>query len=169
MNDQMPVVQIPKSGEIRMTIQGEEASVRLARELARYALINWGYERSLVDDSAVVMSEIVTNAVEAAAGRALRIRIAVHEGAPLLECWTRRRNSPPLRRRPGRPERPRTRDHRRLRQGHRRPPVRHRPGQDRLGPHARHRPRPARSVPASPPGLTATAGIESHPMCIMRR
>ncbi|MEU8121473.1 ATP-binding protein [Spirillospora sp. NPDC049024] len=87
MNDQMPVVQIPKSGEIRMTIQGEEASVRLARELARYALINWGYERSPVDDSAVVMSEIVTNAVEAAAGRALRIRIAVHEGAPLLECW----------------------------------------------------------------------------------
>jgi anti-sigma regulatory factor (Ser/Thr protein kinase) len=87
MNDQIPVLQIPEPGEIRMTIQGEEASVRLARELARYALINWGYEHSLVDDSAVVMSEIVTNAVEAAAGHALRIRIALHEGAPLLECW----------------------------------------------------------------------------------
>ncbi|MES9541605.1 ATP-binding protein [Actinomadura sp. NPDC000600] len=87
MSDQTPALNIPHPGEIRMTIQGEKASVRLARELARYVLINWGYEGSLIDDSAVVMSEIVTNAVEAAAGHALRIRIAVHEGAPLLECW----------------------------------------------------------------------------------
>lgn len=87
MKDQTPAVQMLKSGEIRMTIQGEESSVGLARELVRYALANWGFERSLVDDSTVVMSEIVTNAVEAAKGHALRIRIAVREGLPLLECW----------------------------------------------------------------------------------
>ncbi|GGQ07072.1 hypothetical protein GCM10010187_24010 [Actinomadura coerulea] len=87
MKDQTPAVHMIKSGEIRMTIHGEEASVGLARELVRYALVNWSYEQPLVDDSAVVMSEIVTNAVEAAKGHALRIRIAVHEGAPLLECW----------------------------------------------------------------------------------
>ncbi|GAA4305035.1 ATP-binding protein [Actinomadura luteofluorescens] len=87
MKNQSPAVEMLKSGEIRMTIHGEEASVSLARELVRYALVNWGYELSLVHDSAVVMSEIVTNAVEAARGHALRIRIAVREGLPLLECW----------------------------------------------------------------------------------
>ncbi|WP_141583712.1 ATP-binding protein [Actinomadura sp. WMMA1423] len=87
MNDQRPVLQIPEPGEIQMTVQGEEASVRLVRELVRYALINWSYGRVLVDDSAVVMSEIITNAVNAAKGHELSIRIAVHEGAPLLECW----------------------------------------------------------------------------------
>ncbi|WP_433462771.1 ATP-binding protein [Spirillospora sp. CA-128828] len=63
-----------------------DSSVALARELVRYALLNWGYERTVIDDSAVVMSEIVTNAVEAASGRLLRIRVAIQDCAPLLEC-----------------------------------------------------------------------------------
>ncbi|MFI0371176.1 ATP-binding protein [Actinomadura sp. 1N219] len=70
-----------------MTLLGVRSSVSLARELVRYALTNWGCGRSLIDDSVVVMSEIVTNAVEAAHGRTLRIRIALQEGAPILECW----------------------------------------------------------------------------------
>jgi anti-sigma regulatory factor (Ser/Thr protein kinase) len=87
MNDQVPTVQIPKSGEIRMTLLAVGSSVALARELVRYALTNWGYGRSLIDDSILVMSEITTNAVNAAPGHHIRIRITAHEGAPLLECW----------------------------------------------------------------------------------
>ncbi|MFI0407683.1 ATP-binding protein [Actinomadura sp. 3N508] len=70
-----------------MSLLGVRSSVSLARELVRYALTNWGFERSVIDDSAVVMSEIVTNAVAAAHGHTLRIRVALHEGAPILECW----------------------------------------------------------------------------------
>lgn len=87
MNDQVSLLQMPKSDEIRMTLFGVDSSVALARELVRYALTNWGCDRDLIDDSTVVMSEIVTNAVEAARGHALRIRVMLHTGAPLLECW----------------------------------------------------------------------------------
>lgn len=87
MNDQVPAVEMPKSDEIRMTLLGVDSSVSLARELVRYALLNWGYGRDLIDDSTVVMSEIVTNAVEAARGHLLRIRVALDNGAPVLECW----------------------------------------------------------------------------------
>ncbi|MFA1545578.1 ATP-binding protein [Actinomadura chokoriensis] len=64
-----------------------DSSVSLARELVRYALTRWGCGRDLIDDSTVVMSEIVTNAVEAASGHLLRIRVALDSGAPVLECW----------------------------------------------------------------------------------
>lgn len=87
MNDQVPVFEMPESGEIRMTLLGVDCSVSLARELVRYALLNWSCDRELIDDSVVVMSEIVTNAVEAARGRLLRIRVALSDGAPVLECW----------------------------------------------------------------------------------
>jgi anti-sigma regulatory factor (Ser/Thr protein kinase) len=73
--------------EIRMTLLAEPSSAVLARELVRYALTSWGYALPLVQDSMLVMSEIVTNAVNAARGQEIRARIAVHEGAPLLECW----------------------------------------------------------------------------------
>ncbi|WUI02152.1 hypothetical protein OHR68_10195 [Spirillospora sp. NBC_00431] len=62
MNDQVPLLQMPKTDEIRITLLGVDSSVSLARELVRYALTNWGFGRSLIDDSVVVMSEIVTNA-----------------------------------------------------------------------------------------------------------
>lgn len=87
MNDQVPVSQMHESDEIRMTLLGVDYSVSLARELVRYVLTNWGYDRSLIDDTAVVMSEIVTNAVNAAPCCPLRIRVTRHNGAPLLECW----------------------------------------------------------------------------------
>ncbi|WP_344275736.1 ATP-binding protein [Actinomadura napierensis] len=87
MVDQVPTVQMPKSDEIRMTLLAVGSSVALARELVRYALTNWGYERPLVDDSILVMSEITTNAVNAAPGRHIRIRITTFNGGPLLECW----------------------------------------------------------------------------------
>ncbi|MEU9020887.1 ATP-binding protein [Actinomadura sp. NPDC048394] len=70
-----------------MTLLAVGSSVALARELVRYALTHWGYDRSLIDDSILVMSEITTNAVNAAPGHHIRIRIATYNGAPLLECW----------------------------------------------------------------------------------
>jgi anti-sigma regulatory factor (Ser/Thr protein kinase) len=87
MNDQVTQLQAPKSDEIRMTLVGRAPSVALARELVRYALDNWGFGRELIDDAAVVMSEIATNAVNAAPGHNIRIRVAIQGGAPLLECW----------------------------------------------------------------------------------
>ncbi|MFI0443823.1 ATP-binding protein [Actinomadura sp. 6N118] len=73
--------------EIRMTLLAEPSSAVLIRELVRYALTTWGYPRPLVEDSMLVMSEIVNNAVNAARGGEIRARIATHQGAPLLECW----------------------------------------------------------------------------------
>lgn len=87
MDDRVPTLQMPKSDEIRMTLLAVRSSVALARELVRYALTNWGYERSLIDDSILVMSEITTNAVNATPGHHIRIHITTHNGAPLLECW----------------------------------------------------------------------------------
>ncbi len=87
MNDQSGTLLSRKSGEIRMTLLGVGSSVSLVRELVRYALTNWDYPRATIDDSVLVASEIATNAVRAARGRPIRVRIAVQDGAPLLECW----------------------------------------------------------------------------------
>ncbi|WP_158566802.1 ATP-binding protein [Actinomadura craniellae] len=73
--------------DLRLTLLAEPSSVVLAREMVRYALTGWRYERDLVHDSMLVMSEIVTNAVVAARGRRIRLRCAVRDRAPLLECW----------------------------------------------------------------------------------
>lgn len=75
------------SREVRLSLLAEPSSVVLARELVRYALSAWGYDRELTHDAVLVMSEIVTNAVAAARGRQIRLRCAVHHEAPLLECW----------------------------------------------------------------------------------
>ena len=79
----------PTSGtqEMRLTLLAEPSSVVLARETIRYALTNWGYHLDLVQDSMVVISEIVTNAVVAARGHKIQLRCAIHLDAPLLECW----------------------------------------------------------------------------------
>lgn len=73
--------------EVRLTLLAVPSTVVLARELVRYALTNWGFSRETINDSVLVMSEIVTNAVTAAHGRQIRLRCALYEGAPILECW----------------------------------------------------------------------------------
>ncbi|MFI0353498.1 ATP-binding protein [Actinomadura sp. 9N407] len=87
MNDQEQPTMAPEIPEIRLTLLAEPSSVVLARELVRYALTNWGYRGEIVHDSMLVMSEIVTNAVAAAKGSRLRLRCALQDQAPLLECW----------------------------------------------------------------------------------
>ena len=87
MNDRAMALQAFKTGEIRMTLLAVDSSVALARELVRYALAKWGFGRSLIDDSILVASEIVTNAARAAPYQEIRFRVAVLDGAPLLECW----------------------------------------------------------------------------------
>ncbi|GAA4240748.1 hypothetical protein GCM10022254_66680 [Actinomadura meridiana] len=90
MNDQdltafAPVA--PPTPEIRLTLLAAPSSVVLARHLVRYSLTSWGCDRELVQDSMLVMSEIVTNAVAAARGREIRLRCTFQGEAPLLECW----------------------------------------------------------------------------------
>ncbi|MFC4911940.1 ATP-binding protein [Actinomadura gamaensis] len=77
----------PGHPEIRMALLATPTSVVLARELVRYALVNWGFGKPVIEDATLVMSEIVTNALNAAPGKEICIRTAVYEGAPLLECW----------------------------------------------------------------------------------
>ncbi|GAA2253274.1 hypothetical protein GCM10010402_05530 [Actinomadura luteofluorescens] len=87
MNDLELVTPAPGVPEIRLTLLAAPSTVVLARELVRYALTNWGFDREVINDSTLVMSEMVTNAVKAARGRQLRLRCALYEGTPLLECW----------------------------------------------------------------------------------
>ena len=63
------------------------STVVLARRLVQYAFTSWGCDQNLVQDSMLVMSEIVTNAVTAARGDKIRLRCTFQDGAPLLECW----------------------------------------------------------------------------------
>jgi anti-sigma regulatory factor (Ser/Thr protein kinase) len=77
----------PTTREIRLSLPAEPSSVVLARELARHTFTAWGYPPDTVQDSMLVMSEIVTNAVAAARGHELRLRYTTKAGAPLLECW----------------------------------------------------------------------------------
>lgn len=87
MDDRISTLRMRKSDEIRMTLLAVGTSVALARELVRYALTNWNFGGSLIDDAILVMSEIATNAVNAAPGHHIRIRVTTLDGAPLLECW----------------------------------------------------------------------------------
>jgi anti-sigma regulatory factor (Ser/Thr protein kinase) len=87
MNDLDLVTPAPGIPEVRLTLLAVPSTVVLARELVRYALTNWGFSREVINDSTLVMSEMVTNAVTAAHGRQLRLRCALYEGTPLLECW----------------------------------------------------------------------------------
>ncbi|WP_338740505.1 ATP-binding protein [Actinomadura luteofluorescens] len=87
MNDLDLVAPAPGLPEFRLTLLAVPSTVVLARELVRYALTNWGFDRDVINDSTLVMSEMVTNAVAAAHGRQLRLRCALQDGAPLLECW----------------------------------------------------------------------------------
>jgi anti-sigma regulatory factor (Ser/Thr protein kinase) len=87
MNDLELVTSAPGGPEVRLTLLAVPSAVVLARELVRYALTNWGFDREVINDSALVMSEIATNAVAAAPGHQIRLRCALHGGAPLL-CWS---------------------------------------------------------------------------------
>ncbi|SNT58420.1 Anti-sigma regulatory factor (Ser/Thr protein kinase) [Actinomadura meyerae] len=87
MNDLELVTPAPGVPEVRLTLLAVPSTVVLARELVRYALTNWGFTREAINDATLVMSEIVTNAVTAAPGHQIRLRCALYEGAPLLECW----------------------------------------------------------------------------------
>ncbi|TDC93337.1 ATP-binding protein [Actinomadura sp. 7K507] len=87
MNDLDLVTPAPGLPEVRLTLLAVPSTVVLARELVRYALTNWGFDREVINDSSLVMSEIVTNAVAAARDQQIRLRCALNEGAPLLECW----------------------------------------------------------------------------------
>ncbi|GAA3243128.1 ATP-binding protein [Actinocorallia longicatena] len=75
------------AAEIRLTLLAEPSSVILAREMVRYALTQWGYPKDTVHDSMLVMSEMATNAVNAAQGAEIQLRCTVYGHAPLLECW----------------------------------------------------------------------------------
>ncbi|MFF4239668.1 ATP-binding protein [Actinomadura geliboluensis] len=87
MNGLDLVTPAPGVPEVRLTLLAVPSTVVLARELVRYALTNWGFSREVINDSTLVMSEIVTNAVTAARGREIRLRCALEDGTPLLECW----------------------------------------------------------------------------------
>ncbi len=87
MSNQDVTTRPPIAPDIRLTLLAEPSSVVLARDLVRYALAGWGHKGDLVHDARLVMSEIVTNAVDAARGREIRLRCALRGQCALLECW----------------------------------------------------------------------------------
>lgn len=82
-----PAPHTPGMPEIRIELLADLTSVGRARKAVREALSGWGYDTDLVHDATVVASEIVTNAVAAAPGQGIRLRCAVYQGAPVVECW----------------------------------------------------------------------------------
>jgi len=87
MNDLEVTTPASSIPEVRLTLLADPSTVGLAREFVRYALSNWGFDAKLINDSMLVMSEIVTNAVTAVPGHEIRLRCALQDRAPLLECW----------------------------------------------------------------------------------
>lgn len=85
--DDDPMAPAPGSPEMLLDLPAEPSSMPVARKTIRKTLIAWGYELPLVHDCTLVISEIVTNAIAAAPGRRVHLRCAIHNGAPLLECW----------------------------------------------------------------------------------
>ncbi|MEU7187445.1 ATP-binding protein [Streptomyces sp. NPDC045369] len=81
------------------TLLCKPESVRCARELVDTALQTWGLA-GLIDDTTVVASELVTNAVQHARCGRLRIRISRIAERRVLLAVTDRSSAPPVIRAP---------------------------------------------------------------------
>jgi hypothetical protein len=69
------------------------ASVGLLRDLAERRLVQWGAVREFVDDAMLVLSELVTNSVDACRGSLLVFAMYAHSGTLVIEVHD---NSPQM-------------------------------------------------------------------------
>lgn len=162
MNEHAAGRPTPTDSDIRITLLAEPSSVVLARELTRYAPHQLGL-RPINDRRLDTRHQ---------RDRHQRRRRRPGPADPYPRRRPRRcpaprmlgpvpRAAPSARRRSRRRDRPGHGHHHRLRQGHRRPPLRHRQGQSHLGPHADNpgltalRPTPAPAPSADPPSTPA--------------
>ncbi|RAY13588.1 ATP-binding protein [Actinomadura craniellae] len=97
-HDTPPLVE-PKpvpADELRMSVPGCPAVAGLVRDRVGRALRRWGLGH-LVDDLALCSTELVTNAVKAAPGREVTVRL-VREAAGVLLTVRDLSNAPPVQR-----------------------------------------------------------------------
>lgn len=63
------------------------SAVSQARRLTKTVLTEWRFSEGDVEAAELVMSELATNAVNAAPGQPFGIRLWVRDGRPLLAVW----------------------------------------------------------------------------------
>lgn len=105
-----------------------------ARHRVQTAMRDWGEPDERVDTASLVVTELVTNAVQHTAGRQIRCRLLRSTGRVRICVWNRGRGRVPA---PSRPMDPGSAPYTRAPQP-RRPGPSHRPGDGPHGPH--HRP-----------------------------
>lgn len=74
------------STDIEIQLEANELAPREARRFIRHHVERLGYPRC-VDDAAVVVSELVTNAVAAAPGTPIFVALPPSSGRLLIEIW----------------------------------------------------------------------------------
>lgn len=68
-------------------MMAEPSAVSQVRRLTRTLLIEWRFSDEDVESAELIMSELVTNAINAAPRQAFGIRLSIRNGRPLLEVW----------------------------------------------------------------------------------
>lgn len=73
--------------EYRRFVPAVPETARVGRELVRRAFSDWAMA-DRIDDGMTVISEMTSNAIKAAAGQTIEIRVSLTEDRrPLLEVW----------------------------------------------------------------------------------
>jgi len=82
----LPTSHAIQYAEFRLGFLAEPVSVRVARTVVRSALETWGLA-GLVDESVLVISELVTNGAKAGPGEWMEMGIQLRPDGVLLSCW----------------------------------------------------------------------------------
>jgi len=82
----LPLTRPTHYAEFRLGFLAEPVSVRVARSVVRAALETWDLP-DLVDGSAVVVSELVTNGAKASPGDWMEMTVRLQRDGVLLSCW----------------------------------------------------------------------------------
>lgn len=82
----LAVPQATSYGEFRRGLLAEEPALAIMRRLTKWAIQSWNLT-PLLDDAIVVINELATNAVQAAPGHWIEMRLRRRPEGVLLECW----------------------------------------------------------------------------------
>ncbi len=76
------------TGEMIVPLMGKPASVGLSRTLAASRLSNWDYSH-ILDDALLIVSELVTNAIQRTPDEEIRLQISRDEDGVIIAVWDR--------------------------------------------------------------------------------
>lgn len=72
----------------------DRSAVSQVRRFTRTLMIEWRFGEEDVESAELIMSELSTNAINAAPGQPFGIRLSVRGGRPLLEVWDNSQEDP---------------------------------------------------------------------------